>query len=354
MTARLDAIALGEIMLRLDPLDSRIAQAKSFAVRIGGGEFNMIAGLSSCFHLKTGVVTAVPSNDVGDLVLTNIRTAGVDTSLVLRRDDDGIGGMARVGINFTERGFGARAGLGISDRAGSAPARMQIGDIDWDDVFSATQPRLFHTGGVFTALSPETAHLALEAVRIAKRHGALVSYDVNFRPSLWAALNDQRQHAETIRELLTNVDILISNEPEYMLSIGETTTARGNTSATPFERLIDDVKERFPNIGIVAATQRVVHSASRNDWGAIGWSDGTGIIATGMMRNIEILDRIGGGDSFVSGLAFGILDGQSLKDSLALGVAHGALAMSTPGDLSMAKREEVEALAAGHAPVTRR
>jgi 2-dehydro-3-deoxygluconokinase len=200
MTARLDAIALGEIMLRLDPLDSRIAQAESFAVRVGGGEFNMIAGLSSCFHLKTGVVTAIPSNDVGDLVLTKIRATGVDTSMVLRRDDDGIGGTARVGINFTERGFGARAGLGISDRARSAPAGMRVSDINWDDVFSATQPRLFHTGGVFTALSPETAQLAVEAVRIAKRHGVLVSYDVNFRPSLWAALKDQRDYPRALSQ----------------------------------------------------------------------------------------------------------------------------------------------------------
>ncbi|WP_206447891.1 sugar kinase [Agrococcus sp. KRD186] len=342
-----DLVSLGEVLLRLDPGEGRIRDARTFEAHVGGGEFNVAFAVSNCFELRTGVVTALADNEVGALMSSLIRQGGVDTSLIQRRDDGGTGIGARNGLNFTERGFGVRPAYGVSDRAFSAAARLAPGEVDWDDLFRRRGVRWFHTGGVFTALSPSSAALTLEAVRAAKSHGVTVSYDVNFRPSLWRALADPADHAATTREIFRYVDVLISNEPEYLLSVGETVVDASDAQAERFLRMVERARKDFPNIALMAATQRTMRSASVNDWGAIAWSDRTGVVHSSVRERLDILDRVGAGDSFVAGLAYGLLTGAELSWALELGVAHGALVMTTPGDTSSARRTEVEALAAG-------
>ncbi len=341
-----DLISLGEVMLRLDPGETRIRDARRFDVHVGGGEFNVAYALSNCFDLRTAVITALADNEVGSLMRSLIRHGGVDTSMISWSDDGGTGGLARNGLNFTERGYGMRPAFGVSDRAQSAASRMAPGDVDWEAVFTGRGARWLHTGGVFTTLSESTLRLTLQAVRAAKKHGAVVSYDVNFRPSLWQALGDYEAHTRIVHQIFEHVDILITNEPEYRLSIGEPPPTDDLPSRDQFARMTEDVHKRFPQVSLIAATQRRTTSASTNDWAAVAWTPHDGLIHSSTHESLDILDRVGAGDSFVAGLAYGLLTAQTLEWSLELGVAHGALVMTTPGDTSSARRTEVEALAA--------
>jgi 2-dehydro-3-deoxygluconokinase len=348
---RFDEVSLGEVMLRLDPGAGRIRTARQFTAWEGGGEYNVARGLRRCFGQRTAVVTALVDNDVGRLIEDLALQGGVDTSLIRWVADDGVGRQARNGLNFTERGFGVRGALGCSDRGGTAASQLRPGDVDWDDLFGNDGVRWLHTGGIFAALSESTAELALEALRSAKRHGVVTSYDLNYRPSLWRGLGGPERAQQVNRELARHVDVMLGNEEDFTAALGfpvpDTDATLRDLDARNFERMIADVVHEYPNLAVIATTLRTVRSASVNDWGAIAWSAAEGFVRATQRDGLEILDRVGGGDSFASGLVYGLLSGESLATSVELGAAHGALAMTTPGDTSMAGLAEVRRLAGG-------
>ena len=352
-----DLVALGEVMLRLDPGEGRIATTRSFRAWEGGGEYNVARGLARCFGLRTGVVTALVDNAVGRLVEDLMRAGGVDLSHLRWVPDDGVGRSARNGLNFVERGFGLRAPLGVSDRGHTAVSQLREGEIDWDDIFGREGVRWFHTGGIFAALSESTPEVAREAMAAAHRHGAVVSYDLNYRPSLWRAIGGQARAREVNRALAPLVDVMLGNEEDFGAALG--IAAEGIDPGLPaldpaaFGAMIEHAVADFPNLVVVATTLRGAHSATRNDWGAVCWAGGTLYGATPRPA-LEILDRVGGGDSFASGLIYGFLTGHGPDRAVEYGAAHGALAMTTPGDTSMATLAEVEAaMRGGSVRVTR-
>ncbi|MFC0633953.1 sugar kinase [Brevundimonas balnearis] len=334
-------------MLRLDPGEGRIRTARSFEVWEGGGEYNVARGLRKTFGRRTTVVTALPRTELGALAEDLILAGGVDISNILWREADPIGRDARMGLNFTERGFGVRGALGVSDRARSAAAQLAPGEVDWDRLFDEVGVRWLHTGGIFAALSEETAATTLEAVRAAKRHGVVVSYDLNYRHSLWAAHPDPDAGRRVNREIAGLVDVLIGDEYAYASCLGlDAGPARTHPAdPAPFDALVKRLTGELPNISIFAATMRDPLSASRNRWGAVAWSDGER--AEVEAREIDILDRVGGGDGFAAGLIEGLIAGWDIHAAVRLGWAHGALAMTTPGDNAMTTAAEVRALADG-------
>jgi 2-dehydro-3-deoxygluconokinase len=346
---RHDLIAVGEIMLRLDPGEGRVRTARSFRVWEGGGEYNVARGLRRCFGLRTGVVTAFAENDVGRLLEDLILQGGVDTTHVRWVPYDGIGRTVRNGLNFTERGFGARGALGVSDRGNSAASQLRPGEIDWDEILAGA--RWLHTGGIFAALSETTPAVVEEAMLAAKRHGAIVSYDLNFRPSLWKANGGSERAREVNKEIARHVDVMIGNEEDFTAALGfEVEGVDENLSALDtqaFRAMISRAAEAYPNLSVIATTLRAVHTATVNDWGAIAWSREDGFVEATKRARLEILDRVGGGDSFAAGLIYGLLEGMDLAAATEYGAAHGALAMTTPGDTSMASLAEVEALVRG-------
>ena len=346
-TCRFDCAALGEVMLRLDPGEGRIRTARSFQVWEGGGEYNVGRGLRKTFGARATVITALPRNELGALCEDLILQGGVDVSHILWREADPIGRDVRMGLNFTERGFGVRGALGVSDRARSAAAQLRPDEIDWDALFGTEGVRWLHTGGIFAALSESTAATTLAAVRAAKRHGVVVSYDLNYRQSLWAAHPDPDAGRRVNRELATLVDVLIGDEYAYASCLGlDPGPARGHPAdPAPFDALVARLRGELPHVSVFAATMRDPVSASRNGWGAVVW-DGD-VRAEVAPREIDILDRVGGGDGFAAGLIHAYLTGQGPEAAARLGWAQGALAMTTPGDTAMTSLAEVEALAAG-------
>ncbi|MGY4645191.1 PfkB family carbohydrate kinase [Cellulomonas sp. URHB0016] len=346
-----DAVSLGEVMLRLDPGEGRIRTARSLRVWEGGGEYNVARGLRRTFGLRTAVVTALADNEVGRLVEDCMLTGGVDTSLVRWVPYDGVGRAARNGLNFTERGHGVRGAVGVSDRGHTAASQLAPGDVDWDHLFGEVGVRWFHTGGIFAALSDTAAQTVVEAVTAARRHGTVVSYDLNYRPSLWKAAGGRARAQEVNREIAPHIDVMIGNEEDFTASLGFEVEGVDESLSTlevgSFAAMIDRVAEAYPNFRVIATTLRTVHSATVNDWGAIAWSRSTGLVSATRRERLEILDRVGGGDSFASGLAYGLLAGQELQTAVEYGAAHGALAMTTPGDTSMATKAEVLRLAGG-------
>ena len=344
-----DIVSLGEVMLRFDPGEGRIKNARSFRVSEGGGEYNVARGLRRCFGLRAGVVTALADNEVGRLVEDCILQGGVDTSLIHWAKFDGIGREVRNGLNFTERGFGVRGAVGVSDRGHTAAS--QLADVDWDHLFGDLGVRWFHTGGIFAALSDTAAATVLEAVTAARRHGTVVSYDLNYRPSLWRAVGGQARAQEVNRAVAPHVDVMIGNEEDFTAALGFEVEGvdehLSDLDVDAFAAMIERVVATYPDLRVVATTLRTVHSASVNDWGAVAWSRTSGLVHATHRPGLEILDRVGGGDSFASGLAYGLLDGQPLATAVEYGAAHGALAMTTPGDTSMATTAEVLRLAGG-------
>jgi 2-dehydro-3-deoxygluconokinase len=347
---RWDLVALGEVMLRLDPGEGRIATARGFTAWEGGGEYNVARGLTRCFGQRTTIVTAFVDNAVGRLIEDRIREGGVDQSHVRWVPDDGIGRSVRNGLNFTERGFGVRAALGVSDRGHTAASQLAPGDVDWAGLFGAEGARWFHTGGIFAGLSPTTAAVAREAMTTARANGTVVSYDLNYRPSLWAGIGGRERAREVNRELVGLVDALLGNEEDFTAALGFEVDGgepdRSALDAGSYGRMIDRVAAAYPNLRVIATTLRRATTATRNDWGAVCWADGSLYEAT-RRNDLEILDRVGGGDSFASGLAFGFLEGLGPQAAVEYGAAHGALAMTTPGDTSMATRAEVEQVMRG-------
>ncbi len=347
---RWDEVSLGEIMLRFDPGNGRVRTARQFEVWEGGGEYNVAKGLKRCFGLDTAVVTALPDNELGSLVMDFIRQGGVDASHLKWLPYDGIGRDVRVGLNFTERGFGVRGALGVSDRANSAASKLKAGDIDWDLVFGREGARWFHTGGIYAALSNTTPEVVVEAMKTAKEYGTVISYDLNYRPSLWKAYGGKERAQEVNREIAQYVDVMLGNEEDFTAALGfkveGLTENISGIEVDKFKRMLNQVVEKYPNFKAVATTLREVRSATVNDWGALLYYDGEFLEAQ-HRENLEIFDRVGGGDSFASGLIYGFLAGKSPGECVEYGAAHGALVMTTPGDTSMASLREVEKLARG-------
>jgi len=343
-----DVIALGEVMLRFDPGEGRIRTARTFRVWEGGGEYNVVRGLRRCFGHRTAIVTALVDNAVGRLVEDLVLQGGVDTSLVRWVTDGGAGRDARNGLNFVERGFGVRGALGVSDRANTAVSQLRKGDVDWDAIFS-TGVSWFHTGGIFAALSDTTAGVAEQAMTAARRHGVTVSYDPNYRPSLWEGRGGAASARETDLRLARHADVVVG----ALGLAGKHPGDRRITAGEAGDALIE-VAALLPGAKILATPLRDVPSAGVNDWSGLAWSTATGLVTGPRMSGLHVLDRVGSGDGFAAGLIHGLLTGTPLQRALAYGIAHGALVMTTPGDVSMAGLGEVEALMeGGSAHVTR-
>jgi 2-dehydro-3-deoxygluconokinase len=347
---RWDCVSLGEVMLRLDPGEGRIHTARHFTASEGGGEYNVARGLRRCFGLRGAIVTALAENPVGRLIEDLILQGGVDPALIHWVPYDGVGRKVRNGLNFTERGFGVRAAVGCSDRGLTAISQVKTGDFDFEVIFGPKNgSRWLHTGGIFAALSESTPAVANQAMDTARKYGALVSFDLNYRDSLWKAIGGKTKAQEVNRELVKKVDVLFGNEEDFSAMLGielEGVTADfAELPVESYEKMLRDVAAAYPNLKVVATTLRTAHTASRNAWGAIALAGGE--IAHVPQHDVEILDRVGGGDSFASGLIFGLLTGKPLHWAVQCGVAHGALAMTTPGDTSMASRAEVERVMKG-------
>jgi len=331
-------------MLRLDPGDERVSNTRHFRVWEGGGEYNVARGLRRCFGLDTAIVTALADNPVGRLVEDLMLQGGVSQKYVRWVPYDAVGRIVRNGLNFTERGFGVRAALGCSDRGHTAASQLKPSEIDWHQIFSKDGARWFHTGGIFSALSETTPHVALEAMQAAKQNGTIVSYDLNYRASLWKSIGGKSKAQEVNRRLAPYVDVMLGNEEDFTAALGFSVAGldehHSRLESTGFKKMIEAVVKEYPSMAVIATTLRTAKTATRNDWGALCYQDGRFYEAP-MREDLEIYDRVGGGDSFASGLLYGFLFGKDPQWSVECGAAHGALAMTTPGDTTMATLSEV-------------
>jgi len=347
---RWDIVSLGEIMLRLDPGEQRIHTTRTFKVWEGGGEYNVARGLKRCFGKRAAVVTAIVDNPVGRLLEDLMFQGGVNMDYVQWVPYDGIGREARIGLNFTERGHGVRSAVGCSDRANSAAAQLKKGDIDWDEIFGKDGVRWFHTGGIFAGLSQTTPEVVIEAMTAAKKYGTIISYDLNYRASLWNDIGGQDKAMKVNRTIAPLVDVMIGNEEDFSSALGfEVPGLDADCSKldpTNFKKMITQAVKMFPNFKAVATTLRTAKTATRNDWGAVLCLDGNFYDAQ-LREDLEILDRVGGGDSFASGLIYGLMEQKTPDEAVNYGAAHGALAMTTPGDTTTASLKEVERILKG-------
>jgi 2-dehydro-3-deoxygluconokinase len=345
-----DILSLGEVMLRLDPGDGRIRTTRRLDVWEGGGEYNVARGLRRCFGLRAALVSALADNEVGRLIEDLLFNGGVDIAHLRWIPYDGVGRSVRNGLNFTERGFGVRAALGTSDRGNTAASQLKPGDVDWDYIFGTQGVRWFHTGGVFAALSETTPPLIIEAMQAAKRHGTITSYDLNYRASLWEAFGGKEKCQSVNRDIAGFVDVMIGNEEDFTACLGlQVEGVDEFLNALPvsgFAKMIESATAQFANFKVIATTLRGVKSATRNDWSALCWADGR-LYRSIHREDLEIFDRVGGGDSFASGLIYGLMQYGDAQKAVDYGAAHGALAMTTPGDTTMATLAEVESLIAG-------
>lgn len=351
-TCQYDLLSLGEVMLRFDPNSSRIRNARSFDVYEGGAEYNVARGISSCFGLRSAVVTSLVDNEIGKLLKNLIRAGGVDLSFLKWEPFDSVGRLARNGINFTERGFGVRPALGVSDRGYTAISKMKPNQINWEEIFGEKGVRWFHTGGVFAALSDCSPEIIIEALKIAKKYNTITSYDLNYRESLWNSFGGLEKCQEVNKNIAKYVDVMIGNEEDFSKCLGlKVEGISKDLSCLPFEgysKMIEEAKKQFPNFKVIATTLRLVKTASRNDWSALCWYEGK-LFESTKRNDLEVLDRVGGGDSFASGLIYGFLESMGAQKAVEYGAANGALAMTTPGDTTFAIKSEVEELVAGKA-----
>ncbi|NLA73646.1 MAG: sugar kinase [Clostridiales bacterium] len=345
-----DMLALGEVMLRFDPGDMRVRTARNFNVYEGGGEYNVARGLRRCFGMKTAVLTAFADNDIGRLLEDLILQGGVDTSFIKWLPFDGIGREVRNGLNFTERGFGIRGASGVSDRGCTAASKLTPQCFDFDYIFGTLGVRWFHTGGIFSALSESTAKTVETAVKTAKKYGTVVSYDLNYRPSLWKSIGGLEKAQEVNKSLAPYIDVMIGNEEDFTACLGFEVLGNDESlkelNIEGYVKMLGEVTKTYPNLKVIANTLRTVKSATINDWSAIAYTNGN--VYNGIsLPCLEIYDRVGGGDSFASGLIYGLMTFSDMEKALNYGIAHGALAMTTPGDTSTASLSEVERIVNG-------
>ncbi|MBQ9910447.1 MAG: sugar kinase [Lachnospiraceae bacterium] len=347
--AKWDAVSMGEIMLRLDPGEGRIRTARAFRAWEGGGEYNVVRGLRKCFGMKTTVLTAFADNEVGRLLEDFICQGGVDTSYIFWKKTDGIGRLCRNGVNFTERGFGVRGAVGCSDRANTAISQARPEDFDLEKLFKDEGVKWLHTGGIYAALSEQSCQTVIEVIKTAKKYGTIVSYDLNYRPSMWSAIGGQAKAQEVNKEIAKYVDVMIGNEEDFTACLGfeiEGNEGLKKLSIDGYKKMMHTAAAAYPNFKVIATTLRTVKTATVNDWSAICYADGE-IYQAKEYNGLEIMDRVGGGDSFASGLVYGLMTTKDPEQAVNYGAAHGALAMTTPGDTSMANKKEVEALMGG-------
>lgn len=341
----LDFLALGALVHRLDPGIVPFRNARSLDIHVSGGEYNVAANLASCFGMRTGIASAMVNNGIGELVQARVREMGV-RPYYKHFEHDGVRGP-NIATVYSDRGQGVRAPVVFYNRANEAGALLQPGDFDWTGIFSAGA-RWFHSGGIFAALSDTTSELIIEAMQAAKASGAINSFDLNYRAKLWDTLGGLQQGQERIARIVSHVDALFGNEEDLQKGLGIAgldVERKGELDPEAFFKMIEQAVARFPNIKLVATTLREVHSTNRHDWAAVLWLNGQRLVSP--TCQLDVLDRIGGGDGFAAGLIYGLLSGRSAEEALRLGWAHGALLTTFPGDVTMARLPEVEALAKG-------
>ena len=342
---KLDFLSLGSLVHRLDPGIVPFRKARSVDIHVSGGEYNVAAGLSDCFNLNTGIVSAMVDYGIGELVENRVREMGV-TPFFKRFEHNGVNGP-NIATVYSDRGYGARPPVVFYNRANEAGAMLKAGDFDWDEIFSQGV-RWFHSGGIYAALSSTTSGLIIEAMKAAKKHGAITSFDLNYRPKLWAPIGGLEAAQKTFRAIVEHVDVLLGNEEDLQLGLGiegQDVEKSSKLDTSAFFGMIEQVSSEFPNIQAVATTLREVENSNRHQWGAVLWCNGEQVISP--VRELGVIDRIGGGDGFATGLIYGFLDGRDLNETLRLGWAHGALLTTVPGDTTMARLAEVEAFAEG-------
>jgi 2-dehydro-3-deoxygluconokinase len=341
----LDFVSLGALVHRLDPGIVPFRKATECQIHVSGGEFNVAANLADCFRLQTGIVTAMVDYPIGDLVAERVRAMGV-RGFYKRFEHDGVTGP-NIATVYSDRGYGVRAPVVFYNRCNEAAARLKPGDFDWNAMF-AGGVRWFHSGGIFASLSETTAELIVEGMRAAKSAGAVISFDLNFREKLWKISGGQDRATSVIRRIVDNVDVLVGNEEDLQKGLGipgPEAAGRRQLDPTAFFGMIDRVIARHPQIKIVATTLREVHSTNRHSWGAVAWIDGrTHLTPT---CELDVVDRVGGGDGFAAGFLYGLLAGEAPEEALRLGWAHGALLTTFPGDTTMATVEQVRSFAKG-------
>lgn len=344
-SAQMDFISLGALVQRLDPGRTPFRKTTGFDVHVSGGEYNVAANLADCFGLKTGVVTAMVDYPIGNLVAERVKAMGVKP-FYKRFEHDGVHGP-NMGIVYCDRGHGVRPPVVFYNRANEAAARLAPGDFDWKEIFTEGV-KWFHSGGIFAALSETTGELIAEAMRAAREAGAVTSFDLNYRDKLWATRGGRKKAVEILGRIVKDVDVLLGNEEDLQKGLGISgpeVEAESRLDPGIFFRMIEDVVREYPGVKIVAATLRDVLSANRHQWSAVAWVDGERFQAPAI--ELDVLDRVGGGDGFASGLFYGLLNDESPEEALKLGWAHGALLTSFPGDTTMATLDEVKALANG-------
>ena len=341
----LDFLALGALVHRLDPGVVPFHKAQTCTIHVSGGEYNTAANLSDCFRAKAGVATALVDYPIGTLIAERVQAMGVKPFYKHFAHDGARGpNMATV---YSDRGYGVRAPVVFYNRSNEAAAQLKPGDFDWDAIFGAGV-RWFHSGGIFAALSDTTSELILEGMQVAKRHGAVVSFDLNYREKLWRATGGHGRALSTLQRIVEHVDVLVGNEEDLQQGLGiagPEIAAKSKLDSSAFVAMIERVVDRYPEMKVVATTLRDVHSSNRHSWGAVAWIDGKAYVAP--VCELDVYDRVGGGDSFAAGLFYGLMNGESPEESVKLGWAHGALATTFPGDTTMATLEQVRALAKG-------
>ena len=341
----LDFVSVGALVHRLDPGVVPFRKATECRIHVSGGEFNVAANLADCFGLQTGIVTAIVNYPIGDLIAERVKAMGVKP-FYKRFDHDGVTGPNMAAV-YSDRGHGVRAPVVFYNRCSEAAAQLKPGDFNWGAIFSGGV-RWFHSGGIFAALSDTTSEVIIEGMQAARSAGAVISFDLNYRAKLWSRCGGHKRALEVIGRIVKNVDVLVGNEEDLQMGLGipgPEIKAKSKLDPTTFFGMIDRVVQQHPQVKIVATTLREVHSASRHSWGAVAWIDGKSYVAPHC--ELEVLDRVGGGDGFASGLFYGLLKGEPPEQAVRLGWAHGALLTTFPGDTTMATEEQVRAFAQG-------
>jgi 2-dehydro-3-deoxygluconokinase len=341
----LDFLSLGSVVHRLDPGVIPFRKARSANIHVSGGEYNVAAGISDCFGLQSGIATAMVNYGIGELVQNRIREMGVKP-FYKWFEHDGVRGP-NIAIVYSDLGYGGRPPVVFYNRSNEAGALLKPGDFEWDKIFEKGV-KWFHSGGIFSALSDTTSDLIIEGMQAAKRHGSINSFDLNYRAKLWAPIGGLGKAQKVLKRIVANVDALIGNEEDLQLGLGipgPESTSKSKLDTGPFFQMIERVTEQFPNIQMVATTLREVQSSNRHQWGAVLWYNGDQLVSP--TCELNVLDRIGGGDGFASGLIYGLISGRKPEEALRFGWAHGALLTSFPGDTTMAELAEVEAFAKG-------